>query len=103
EDRADAAAAVPVALEAVADGDRRRRGRLVPRREPLDVGRRDAADLGRARGRPLAGAREELFGAEDVRRDEVALEAAAALELRREREREHDVRAGADREVEVGL
>ena len=103
EDRADAAAAVLVALEPVADADRRRRQRGVPLGEARDVGGVEPARLGGARQRPRPRQRHVLVEAGHPALDERAVERAAPLELGGQRPAQHDVGAGPQRQVQVGL
>src|SRR5205085_2725269 len=88
EHRADATAAVLVALEAVADGDRRRRDRAEPLRELLDVARVEAALAGGGGERPRPRERHVLVVPGDVTLDERAIDPAAPLELGGDRPRE---------------
>ena len=103
EDRPDAAAAVLVALEPVADADRRRRQRGVPLGEARDVGGVEPARLGGARQRPRPRQRHVLVEAGHPALDERAVERAAPLELGGQRPAQHDVGAGPQRQVQVGL
>ena len=100
---ADAAAAVPVALEAVADGDDG------PVRVPVEGGKfpdfigRQAADVGgllhRVLPRPLHEGLESLH----MLGDEVVIEAIRPFELTGDREGQHDIRSRLQGKVNVRL
>src|SRR5262249_52986423 len=103
EHRADAAAAVPVALEPVADGDDCWAYRSVPVSKLLYQAFVDAADPRRVREGVTARERHVVLEAFHVAGDELAVQAAPALEVRCDRPGQDDVRSGPQRYVEIGL
>ena len=103
EDGAAAAAAVLIPLQPVAHADRGGRQRVVPLGELADLGLGHVADRGRPGGRITPGLVHEGLEALDVRLDEGAIEAAAPLELRRERPGEDDVGARPEGQVQIGV
>ena len=104
EHRADAAAAVLVALEPVAHADRRpARCVCVPLGERATSAAGQPARLGRPLDRPRPRQRHELLEAAHPPLDERAVERAAPLELGGHRPRQHHVGARAQRQVQIGL
>src|SRR5204863_48048 len=96
-------AAVTVALEAVADGDHRRREGAVPVGELPHVALFDAANPRGVGQREAARQRHVLVEALHVALDERAVERALPLELGGNRPRQHDVGPGTECDVEVSL
>ena len=103
EDGADAAAAVLVPLEAVADADGGGRDRRVPLGERTNLRLGHAADARGVFHGEAARLRHVVVEPVDVARDEVRVERAPPLELGGHRPRQHDVRARLQRDVQVRL
>ena len=103
EHRAAAAAAVLIVLEAIAHADRGGGERVIPLGEPADVRLRHAADPRRDLRRIAPGLGHERVEALDVGVDERSVQSPAPLQLHREGPGEHDVGAGTQRHVEIGL
>ena len=103
EDRADAAAAVAVALEPIADRDHCRVHGPIPLGELAHEALVHAADPRRVRQAVAARERHVVLEPVHVARDELAVEAALPLEIGGHRPREDDVGPGPERDVQIGL